>query len=160
MFTVLVRGNLTNTCCAYILEVLMQGASSEYPQHMFFFCREIRKMALRSAVDPGGFLRRLDLIILPYSLYILRQTGLSKQCRLRSDATKCAVWSGSTLFATHPTILHTFSDSIMDLLKRSIRKSIPNFSMKMKFTEFIQTFPWKWNLPNLSKLSHENEILS
>ena len=29
------------------------------------------------------------------------QTGLSKQCRPRSDAAECGIWSGSILFATH-----------------------------------------------------------
>ena len=79
-----------------------------------------------------------DLIILPY---LFGQTGLSKQCRPRSDATECGIWSGSTLFDTHQVILHTFTCSKMDLLKRSISKSVPN-------------------LPNLSKISNENEIFS
>ena len=79
-----------------------------------------------------------DLIILPYLLYVFGQTVLSKQCRPRSDAAERGVWSGSTLFATHPAILHTFTGSKMDLLKRSTKKSVPN----------------------LSKLSHEKEILS
>ena len=30
--------------------------------------------------------------------------GLSKLCRPRSDAAGCSIWSGSTLFATHPAI--------------------------------------------------------
>ena len=32
------------------------------------------------------------------------QTGLSKQCRLRSDAAERGVWSGSTLFSTQPAV--------------------------------------------------------
>ena len=44
-------------------------------------------------------------------LYIFGQTGLSKQCRPRSDAAKRGVWSGSTLLATHPAILYTFTGS-------------------------------------------------
>ena len=38
-------------------------------------------------------------------LQVLEQTGLSKQWRSRSDATFCGIWSGSTLFATHSTII-------------------------------------------------------
>ena len=89
---------------------------------------------------PGGFLRGFDLIILPYLLYVFGQTGLSKQCRPRSDATERGVWSGSTLFAIHPAIMHTFSGSKMDLLKRSTGENVPNLS-------------------NVSKIPHENEIL-
>ena len=46
--------------------------------------------------------------------------------------------AGSELFATHTAIVHTFTSCRMDLLKRSIWKSVPN----------------------LSKIFHENEILS
>ena len=74
-------------------------------------------------------------------LYEFGQTGLSKQCRPGSDTTEHGVWSGSTLFATHPAILHTFTGIKMDLLKRGIRKSVRNLS-------------------DLSKVTHENEILS
>ena len=37
--------------------------------------------------------------------YAFGQTGSSKQCRLRRDATERGVSSGSTLFAIHPAIL-------------------------------------------------------
>ena len=57
-----------------------------------------------------------DLIKLPYLLYVLGQAGLIKQCRPRSDAATRGVRSGSTLFATHTAILHTFAGSKMDLL--------------------------------------------
>ena len=93
-----------------------------------------------SGADPGGFLRGFDLIIIPYLLCVFRQTGLSKQCSPRSDAAERGVWSGSTLIATHPAILHTLTGTKMALLKRRIRKCVPNlanfypkFSMKMKF---------------------------
>ena len=52
--------------------------------------------------------RGFDLIKLLYLLHVLRQTGLSKQCRPRSGTAEHGVESGSTLFATHLTILHTF----------------------------------------------------
>ena len=39
-----------------------------------------------AGAGPGVFLREFDLIKLPYFLYVLGQIGLSKQCRLRSDA--------------------------------------------------------------------------
>ena len=48
---------------------------------------------------------RFDLIKLPYLLYIFGQTGLSKQCRLISNAAERNVCSGSTLFATRSTFL-------------------------------------------------------
>ena len=82
-----------------------------------------------------------DLIILSYLLYVFGKTGLAKQCRSRSDATERGVWSGSTLFCTHQTILHTFTGSKVDLLKRSLRKNVLSLS-------------------NSSKISHEKEILS
>ena len=52
-------------------------------------------------------------ISLSLSLSVSRETGMSKQCRPRSDQ--------SSLFATHSANLHTVTGSIMDLLKRSIR---------------------------------------
>ena len=52
-----------------------------------------------------------NLIILPYLLYIIGKTGLNKQQRPRSDATERNIWSGNTLFATHPKILHTLTDN-------------------------------------------------
>ena len=57
-------------------------------------------------VDPGRFLRGFDLINLPYLLYLFEKTSLGKQCKFRSDATKCGIWSGSILFTTYPAILH------------------------------------------------------
>ena len=41
-----------------------------------------------------------------YLSKVFRQTGLSKQCRPRWDAAECGIWSGSALFATHPTCRH------------------------------------------------------
>ena len=75
----------------------------------------------------------VNLIILPYLLYIFGQTGLSKQCRRRSDAAERGVWSGSILFATHTAILHIFTGSKIDLLKRCIRKGAHNLSNYPKF---------------------------
>ena len=79
------------------------------------------KVIAFKGTNPGRFLKGFDLIILPYLLYVFGQTGLNKQCRSRSDAAKRGVWSRSTLFATHPAILRTFTGSKMDLLRRSIR---------------------------------------
>ena len=62
-----------------------------------------------------------DLIILPYLLYVIGKTGISKLYRPSSDATERGFWSGSTLFTTSLTILHTFIGSKMDLLRRRIR---------------------------------------
>ena len=67
---------------------------------------------------------RFNLIKLPYLLYVCRQIDLSKPYRLGKDTTEHDVESGSTLFATHLTILHTFSCNKIDLLKRGIRKRI------------------------------------
>ena len=61
----------------------------------------------------GGRAGGVDLIKLPYLLYVFGQTAFSKQCRPWSDAAECSVWSGSTLFATHSEILHTLIDSKM-----------------------------------------------
>ena len=83
---------------------------------------------------------------LPYLFFTIRQTTLSKQWRTRLDSTECGIWSGSTLFATHPTILHTIIGSKMVLLKGSIR-------WREKKCEYL-------GIPNLSKISKENEILS
>ena len=90
----------------------------------------------------GGYRRiseEFDLIILPYLLYVFGHTGLGKQCWPRSDATKCSVWSGSTLFTTHPAILHTWTGSEIDFLKRKYKEEC------LKFIKFIQNFQWKWN---------------
>ena len=52
----------------------------------------------------GGGGARFDQI--SYLPYVFGKTDLSKQRRPRSDAGKCGVWSGSTLFAILPAILH------------------------------------------------------
>ena len=81
-------------------------------------------------------------------MYSDRQTDRPEQTvKTRSDAAKRGVWSRSTLFATHLAILHTFTGGKMDLLKGSLRKSVPNkqiypkFSMEMKF-ESKEGFDW------------------
>ena len=76
------------------------------------------------------------MIKLPYLLYVSGQTGLSKQCRCRSDAAKWGVWSGYTLFATHPAILHY-----------SIRYGLwgceySEYIWYPKFIKFIQNVPF------------------
>ena len=71
----------------------------------------------------------LDLIIFPFLLYVFGQTGLSKQCRLQNAASDQGL---HYLLLTQQ--LYTFTGSKIDLLKRSIRKRVPNF-------------------PNLSKIS-------
>ena len=63
-----------------------------------------------------------------------------------SDTTECSIWSGSTLFATHPAILHTFTGSNLGVEEK----------YEEKCPKFIQNFPWKWNfkskeLPNPSE---------
>ena len=79
------------------------------------------------------FRGEVDLII-SYLLCVFGQTGQSKQCSPSSDAAKRGVWSGSTLFATHPAILH--AQVVNGLVKKCKEKS-PKF-----------IFP------------HENELLS
>ena len=82
-------------------------------------------MDLFTGSDLGWFLKRGrdgkgvkgDLFKLAYLLYVFGKTSLSKQCRPRSDAVHRSVWSGSTLFATHPAILYTFIGNKMNLLK-------------------------------------------
>ena len=94
---------------------------------------------LVSGADQRGFLRGVQFnYITVLILCIFGQIGLSKQCRPRYDAAECHIWLGSKLFATHPAILHIFTGSKMDLLRRSVRKSVPN----------------------LSKISYENGILN
>ena len=56
----------------------------------------------------------LSMIKLSYLLYVFGQTRLSKSCRQRSVEAECGVRSGSTLFATYPTILLTSAVSNMD----------------------------------------------
>ena len=43
-------------------------------------------------------------IILPHLAEVLVQASLSKQCGPWSDAAECGIWSGPSLFATHPDI--------------------------------------------------------
>ena len=62
----------------------------------------------------------------------IRTESLRKQWRLRSDTEERGVWSGFTLSVTHQAILHTFTGSKKDLLKRSIRKSVTNLSNLIK----------------------------
>ena len=79
-------------------------------------------------------------MILPYLLYVFGQTGLSNS--VDSDQTPRNAASDQSLLClppTHLAILHTFTGSKMDLLKRSIRRMsqvyqiYPKFLMKMKF---------------------------
>ena len=44
------------------------------------------------------------------------RTDIGKQCRPRSDAAERGVWSGFTLFATHPTILDSKSGKLVQML--------------------------------------------
>ena len=76
-----------------------------------------------------------NLIILRYLLYVFGQTGLCKQCRPRSDAAEWIIWSGFTLFATHPVILTTFIGSY-GLVEEKYREKCP---------KFIQNLQWIWN---------------
>ena len=54
----------------------------------------------------------------------------------------CSIWSGSTLFATHRAISHTFTGSKIDLMKRNMRVRGCKYPKSIKF---IPNFPWKWN---------------
>ena len=101
-----------------------------------------------AGVDPGWFLRGFDLIKLPCFLYVFGQTDHRKQCRPRSDAGECSIWSGSTLFATHSAILHTLTGSKMDDEEKysyrceiSVKFSIPNLS---KISNESQRWGWGW----------------
>ena len=40
------------------------------------------------------------------------QTGLSTQCRPRSDAAECSIWSGSTQFATNKAVFWTHQQTV------------------------------------------------
>ena len=74
----------------------------------------------------------VDWIKLPYILYVIGQTGLSrlsKQCKPRSDAAERGVWSGSTLFAPHPVIVYTFTGSKMDVEEK--------YKVKIKGCEYL-----------------------
>ena len=82
-----------NTGCAYILFIIWLPSQKQI------------RIAPHLCIAQGhiqDFWRGVDLIILLCILYLFRQTVLSKQCRPWSDATECGIWSGSTLFATHP----------------------------------------------------------
>ena len=95
-------------------------------------------------VDLGGFLRRgrvgggFDLIILPYSTYSDRQTWTNS---VDPDQTPQNAASDQGLhclpltqqFSIHSRVVNTFTCSKMDLLKRSIWKSIQNLSNLSKF---------------------------
>ena len=79
--------------------------------------KSYNRAGFRMISEGGG---GVDLIQLLFLLYIFEKTGLSNQCWPRSNAAERGVWSGSTLFATHPAVLQKQSVSKMDLLKRSI----------------------------------------
>ena len=90
-------------------------------------CKNINKqtkskaeLMRKTGSDPGWFLSRS--IRFNYTLYsrilnVFGKTVLSKQCWPRSDATASGVWSGSSLYTTHPAF-YTHSKV---LLKRSTR---------------------------------------
>ena len=100
-----------------------------------------RKYRCVSGTDLGLFLRGFDLIKLLFLLYVFGKTDVSKQCRPWSDAAECGVWSGSTLFATHPAILHIFIVSKNGHWGKG--KEIRGQTV-FKFVSCIQNFPWKW----------------
>ena len=77
-------------------------------------------MAGQERIQDGLWGVQFDQITI-LTLHIL--TDLSKQCRPRSDvaATECGIWSGSTLFATHPAILHTLTGKIKRRMRWRVR---------------------------------------
>ena len=66
-----------------------------YPDDMFLISQQKHILWVLvkwlTGVDPDGFLKGFDIIILPYLLYVFGQTVLSKQCRPRSDAAFCGI---------------------------------------------------------------------
>ena len=62
-----------------------------------------RNLLITSRTHIPWFLERK--VRLPYLPLVFGQTGPRKQCRPRSDAADCVVWSGSTRFATHSSVL-------------------------------------------------------
>ena len=82
-----------------------------------FRCKLVNSFRVGSRMISEGF----DLIKLAYLFYVFVQTNLSKRYRPRSDAAKSGVWSGSTLFATHPAILYIHRLKNGGSLKRLIR---------------------------------------
>ena len=92
------RSYRENDNCAKEIRKYLENDKS----HVHVYCTVVRYWAGRQEV----FERERNLsdtewqtTILTLSIWI---NGLSKQCRPRSDAADCSIWSGSTLFATHP----------------------------------------------------------
>ena len=67
--------------------------------------------------------------------------SLCKQCRSRSDATECHIWSESTLLATH-AVLETPTDCKMDLFQfRTVWQGV----QMSEYSELIQSVGmWKF----------------
>ena len=76
----------------------------------------------------GSIFKHITILTLRVPTDWPEQTLLTQ---IKLDAAERGIWS-----ATHPAILHTFTGSKMDSLKRSFRKSV-------LFIKFIQIFPMK-----------------
>ena len=62
-----------------------------FPENIvFFFFSQTVMNEMRNPICKGK---------ITYLPWVFGQTGQSKQCRPRSDAAICSIWSGSTLFA-------------------------------------------------------------
>ena len=100
----------------YLLEVPHCGTSNEYPQHMFLW-KNKKNIFLIPPRPPHASppppppppqtppLSGYEICILNVHEHtVLGKTGLSKQWKPRSNKTACGIWSGSTMFATHPSV--------------------------------------------------------
>ena len=92
------------TCCGYSLEMSQWVTSTGYLQHMFLLRNKKIVMWIPSLTlnfDLSTFHSHLKMFTDPvnYLLICLKNCWMSvKQCRFRSDAAFCSIWSGSTLF--------------------------------------------------------------
>ena len=53
--------------------------------------------------------------------------GWAKQCRTRLDAAECGIWSGSTLFVTHPAVFKKHQQVVKWFFKRLDKTESPIF---------------------------------
>ena len=81
---------------------------------------------------------------------MLQQTGLSKQCRPRSDATEHGIWSGSTLFATPSKIYNKYCP----------HKNVQRIARIKMSIELLVSFGSTWTTRMLAIVHFKTQLLA
>ena len=100
----------------YSLVLPHQGSSNEYCN--IYLWRNKKKLKIVSGKKQGPVVQNLMKLLAIKCLNFFLEIWQTDDPADPDQTAECDIQSGSTLFATCQTVLHTFTGSIMDLLKR------------------------------------------